>query len=164
MFCLHLVDELVFFFDADESEYYCIFLLFSLVSYARELHICPGVGSRCWSGLLPPPPFFLGVAIGLFLRIKFVTYVRIGLCRSQKLLLVQIFVCNHTFPEYLISTIPHPRRIHRHTHRPRKLKELPQQPFPLSLVVRLITPHPLVILPGYTAPYPSNSSILILVS
>ena len=52
-------------------------------------------------------------------------------------------VCNHTFPEHLISTIPHPRRIHRHTHRPRKTKKLPQQPFQLSPVVRLIIPPPL---------------------
>ena len=28
-------------------------------------------------------------------------------------------VYNHTFPEYLISTLPHPRRMYRHTHRPR---------------------------------------------
>ena len=71
-------------------------------------------------------------------------------------------ICNLTFPEYLISTLPHPCRTHRHTHRQRKRKKLPQQPFQLSPVVKLITP--LVILPGSTAPYSSNSSILISAS
>ena len=47
---------------------------------------------------------------------------------------------NHTFPEYLISTLPHPRRMYRHTHRPRKRKIAPKQPLLLSPVVRLITP------------------------
>ena len=47
---------------------------------------------------------------------------------------------NHTFPEYLISTILQPRRIYRHTHRPRKRKIAPKQPLLLSPVVRLITP------------------------
>ena len=41
-------------------------------------------------------------------------------------------VCNHTFPEYLISTIPHPR-IPRHTHRPRKRKKTAPTTLPTSL-------------------------------
>ena len=55
---------------------------------------------------------------------------------------VKICNYNHTFPEYLISTLPHPRRMSRHTHRPRKRKIAPKQPLPLSPVVRLITPPP----------------------
>ena len=51
-------------------------------------------------------------------------------------------IYNHTFPEYLISTLPHPRRMYRHTHRPRKQKIAPKQPLLLSPVVRLITPPP----------------------
>ena len=47
---------------------------------------------------------------------------------------------NHTFPEYLISTLPHPRRMYRHTHRPRKQKIAPKQPLLLSPVVTIITP------------------------
>ena len=39
-----------------------------------------------------------------------------------------LFIYNHTFPEYLISTLPHPRRIHRHTYRPRKRKLPPNNP------------------------------------
>ena len=35
---------------------------------------------------------------------------------------------NHTFPEYLISTLPQPRRMYRHTHRPRKQKIAPNNP------------------------------------
>ena len=73
-------------------------------------------------------------------------------------------IYNHTFPEYLISTLPHPRRMYRHTHRPRKRKIAPKQPLLLSPVVRLITPPPLVILPGYTAPPPIKHSILISAS
>ena len=34
-------------------------------------------------------------------------------------------IYNHTFPENLISTIPHPRRIYRHTYIPRKQKIAP---------------------------------------
>ena len=49
-------------------------------------------------------------------------------------------IYNHTFPEYLISTLPHPRRMYRHTYRPRKRKIAPKQPLLLSSVVRLITP------------------------
>ena len=69
---------------------------------------------------------------------------------------------NHTFPEYLISTIPQPCRIYRHAHRPRKRKIDPKQPLLLSPVVRLITP--LVILSGYTAIPLLIPSILISAS
>ena len=58
----------------------------------------------------------------------------------QKLLQIKIHNYNHTFPEYLISTIPHPRRINRHTHRPRKRKNCPNNPSNYHRVVRLITP------------------------
>ena len=78
-----------------------------------------------------------------------------GLTISQRRLLVDpgTYIYDHTFPEYLISTMPHPRRIYRHTYRPRKRKNCPKQPLLLSPVVRLITPPPpLVILSGYTAP------------
>ena len=37
-------------------------------------------------------------------------------------------IYNHTFPEYLISTLPQPRRMYRHTHRPRKWKIAPNNP------------------------------------
>ena len=33
-------------------------------------------------------------------------------------------------PEYLISTLPHPRRMYRHTYRPRKTKNCPQTTYP----------------------------------
>ena len=66
---------------------------------------------------------------------------------------------NHTFPEYLISTILQPRRIYRHTHRPRKRKIAPKQPLLLSPVVRLINPpcYPLRI-HGSTTTKPLNSN------
>ena len=70
-----------------------------------------------------------------------------------------LFLYNHTFPEYLISTIPHPRRIYRQTHRPRKRKIAPKQPLLLSPVVRLITPpcYPLRI-HGSNTTNPFNSN------
>ena len=66
---------------------------------------------------------------------------------------------NHTFPKYLISTILQPRRMYRHTHRPRKRKIAPKLPLLLSPVVRLITPpcYPLRI-HGSTASNPFNSN------
>ena len=39
-----------------------------------------------------------------------------------------ITVCNHTFPEYLNSTLSHPRRIYRHVYIPRKRKLPPNGP------------------------------------
>ena len=36
--------------------------------------------------------------------------------------------CNHTFPEYLNSTLSHPRRIYRHVYIPRKRKLPPNGP------------------------------------
>ena len=70
-----------------------------------------------------------------------------------------IILYNHTFPEYLISTILQPRRMYRHTHRPRKRKIAPKLPLLLSPVVRLITPpcYPLRI-HGSTATNPFNSN------
>ena len=48
------------FFDTDENEYYFPFILF--VSYVIFIiYVCPGVGY---------PSYFLGVAIGLELRIR----------------------------------------------------------------------------------------------
>ena len=54
------------FFDTDENEYYFLFILF--VSYVRVFYICPGVGNPYWSGV--SFPLFLGVAIGLELKIR----------------------------------------------------------------------------------------------
>ena len=65
---------------------------------------------------------------------------------------------NFNIPEYLISTPLIPAE-HTDIHTDRENeKKLPQQPFQLSPVVRLITP--LVILSGYTAPHPLIPSIL----
>ena len=54
------------FLDADENEYYFLFILFvsyvRVYTYVRELVTPTGQGF--------PPPFFLGVAIGLELRIR----------------------------------------------------------------------------------------------
>ena len=47
------------FFNTDENEYYFLFILF--VSYVIYIYICPGVGYPYW---------FLGVAIGIELRIR----------------------------------------------------------------------------------------------
>ena len=51
------------FLDTDENEYYFLF-----ISYVLSFYICPGVGNPTGQGF--PPPFFLGVAIGLELRIR----------------------------------------------------------------------------------------------
>ena len=55
------------FLDTDENEYYFLFFLF--VSSVRVLYICPGVGNPYWLGI-SSSLFFLGVAIGLELRIR----------------------------------------------------------------------------------------------
>ena len=55
------------FFDTDENEYYFLFILF--VSYVRVFYKCLRVGNPYWSGI-SSPPLFLGVAIGLELRIR----------------------------------------------------------------------------------------------
>ena len=55
-----------FFFDTDEMS--IIFFLFSLVSYARDYTYVLGSDTAVGQGSLPP--FFLGVAIGLLLRMK----------------------------------------------------------------------------------------------
>ena len=56
-----------FFFDTDENEYF--FLFFSLVSYVRDYRYVLGWEAAVGQGSSPPPPFVLGVAIGLLLRI-----------------------------------------------------------------------------------------------
>ena len=81
-------------FSLTLTEMSIIFFLFSLVSYVRVFTYVLGWDTAVGRDLLLP--FFLGVALGLLLRIK-VTYVRIGLRRSGKLLqtifwLVQVFV------------------------------------------------------------------------
>ena len=63
-----------------------IIFFFSLVSYVRVYTYVLGWEAAFGQGF--PPPFFLGVAIGLLLRIKLTvdTYVRIDLRRSGRLL------------------------------------------------------------------------------
>ena len=65
------------FFDADENEYYFLFILF--VSYVIYIFTCPGVGYPYW---------FLGVAIGLELRIRLWHMFLIGLRRSGSVCLL----------------------------------------------------------------------------
>ena len=58
-----------FFFDTDENEYYFFFSLsLSLVSYVRVYTYVLGWEAAVGQG--SPPPFFLGIAIGLLIRIK----------------------------------------------------------------------------------------------
>ena len=57
------------FFESDENEYYFLFYSFLLAMSEFFLHMS-GDGNPCWSGISPPPLFFLGVAIGLELRIR----------------------------------------------------------------------------------------------
>ena len=47
---------------------------------------------------------------------------------SKLFIFVLLMIYNHTLLEYLLSTIPHPRRIYRHTYRPRKRKIAPNNP------------------------------------
>ena len=43
-------------------------IIFFFISYVRVVYICPGVVTPAGQGFLPP--FFLGLAIGLELRIR----------------------------------------------------------------------------------------------
>ena len=54
------------FLDTDENEYYFLFILF--VSYVRVYTYVQELVTPTGQGF--PPPFFLGVAIGLELRIR----------------------------------------------------------------------------------------------
>ena len=56
----------LFFFDTDENKYYFLFILFNF--YVRDYTYVLGWEASVGQG--SPPPFFLGVAIGLLLRIK----------------------------------------------------------------------------------------------
>ena len=71
-----------------------IFFLFSLVSYVRGCIYVLGWEAAVGQG--SPPPFFLGVAIGLLLRIMLLhmlglAFVAVG-AFADDLLLVQVFV------------------------------------------------------------------------
>ena len=95
-------------------------------------HICP---TGCLTKKTGNLRFILCI-----LHVFYHVFYRILLLFGIKEKEIRKFIYNHTFPEYLISTVPHPCQMYRHTHRPRKRKIDHKQPLLLSPVVRLFTP------------------------
>ena len=82
------------------------------------------------SNCIPEGPVFHQLVTSMTDAINPLTPNRPTVRRYEKVFLnfrVKIF-CNLTLPEYLISTLPHPHRTYRHTHRQRKRKKSPNNP------------------------------------
>ena len=89
---------------------------FAILSFCRWVGF---IGSPSLSTLFLWCPWFIYLSslVGVFL-----------LCFLPLGVLLGFPVCNHTFPEYLNSTLSHPRRIYRHVYIPRKRKLPPNGP------------------------------------